>query len=168
MQMTNPGVGRKIRLKWGELCIHTRRGCELHQNISESTQNSEKWTKESPGSPPTEGQARRAQPRFGRTPLITVDPGVWRGRSRCSPNDGCGVVWTFPLRQPLYLPLYKGFTSSLHTHTSKLELNHKRLYCTMLYTRIGREWSRRSRKNPGVVGNLLLFLLFCFITLNLI
>ncbi len=32
--------------------------CELHQNISESAQNFEKWTKESLGSPQAEDQAR--------------------------------------------------------------------------------------------------------------
>jgi hypothetical protein len=35
--------------------------------------------------------------------------------------------------------LYKDITSLTFTHTSKLELNYKRLYCTILYTRIGRE-----------------------------
>jgi|UPI0001C7A8A6 hypothetical protein len=60
MQMINPEVGRKIRqseenyvsMQGGVMnFIETsaRRGYELHRNISESTQNSEKWIKEVQG-----------------------------------------------------------------------------------------------------------------------
>ncbi|BAS98957.1 Os06g0658350, partial [Oryza sativa Japonica Group] len=100
---------------------------------------SPKCIEEDQGRTWTKGQARWTQPRFGRTTISTVGCGVWCGRPRCIPDGGWRALRTFPLRQPSYLPLYKGFTSSLHTHTSKLELNYKRLYCTILYTRIGRE-----------------------------
>ncbi len=144
MQVINPDVGRKYRLKWGELCIHTRMGCEFHQNISKSAQNTKKWIEGSPGSPPTEGQARWAQPRFGRT--------WWFGRTKIE-RLGFGVdvpdhslmavgghFGHFPFANRHTYPYIK--TSLPHfTHTlpSLSWIIRGSLYCTILYTKIGRE-----------------------------
>ena len=47
--------------------IHTRRSFELHQNIEELAQNSENRIRQAQKEKWAEGQAKGAQPGFGRT-----------------------------------------------------------------------------------------------------
>ncbi len=60
MQVMNPEVGRKIKLKWRRKHIHTRMGFELYQNTGESAQNSENWIEQDQRGRWAKGQARWA------------------------------------------------------------------------------------------------------------
>ncbi len=75
---------------------------------------------------------------FGRTPNSTVEARVWHGRPGLHPNDGWRALRTFPPPQPSYIPLYKDFTFSLHSHTSSkaLCIPQAKLYAYLLYSLI--------------------------------
>nr|BAD37664.1 hypothetical protein [Oryza sativa Japonica Group]BAD37761.1 hypothetical protein [Oryza sativa Japonica Group] len=48
------------------------------------------------GRRPAKFWAGWARPRFGRTNIAAIDPGVWRGHPGCTPNDGWREFPTFP------------------------------------------------------------------------
>ncbi len=109
------------RCRESDLCMNGPRTQKCHDQLG---QNSQVCKEKKSRRKPAEDGLVWASPWFGRTLISIVKARVRHGHPGLHPNDGWRALWTFPLPQPSYLPLYKDFTFSLHSHTSSKALSY--------------------------------------------